>query len=181
MHTIQSNLWIGRLMRMTGEPRGGLLGGGRSSGTRYSIVLGQQHNPTEETLVVFGKKSAAETRCISWCRVLRPARCERCPPSQRYSIWARCCAAVGRSIDILAQACGGHAISSPGSASFRDSSQAATARFLMGISKRGSQQLRSLLVHGARSVVRTARRPLQSMDQLVSTAAWLQPCYGGRQ
>jgi hypothetical protein len=42
------------------------------------------------------------------------------------------------SIDILAQACGGHAISPPGSASFRDSSQAATARFLMGISKRGA-------------------------------------------
>jgi hypothetical protein len=55
MHTIQSNLWIGRIMRMTGEPRRGLLGGGRSSGTRYSIVLGQQHTPTEETLVVSGK------------------------------------------------------------------------------------------------------------------------------
>ncbi len=38
-------------------------------------------------------------------------------------------------------------------------------RVLMGISKRGSQQLRSLLVHGARSVVRAAVKRTDPMSQ----------------
>jgi transposase len=41
---------------------------------------------------------------------------------------------------------------------------------LMGISKRGSQHLRSLLVHGARAVVRTAP---SKTDRKRSTAALL--------
>lgn len=36
---------------------------------------------------------------------------------------------------------------------------------LMGISKRGSQHLRSLLVHGARAVVRTATNKNDPMSQ----------------
>jgi transposase len=36
---------------------------------------------------------------------------------------------------------------------------------LMGISKRGSQHLRSLLVHGARAVVRTATNKHDPMSQ----------------
>lgn len=40
--------------------------------------------------------------------------------------------------------------------------------FLMGISKRGSQHLRSLLVHGARAVVRTAPRKTDHNNQWVN-------------
>ena len=39
---------------------------------------------------------------------------------------------------------------------------------LMGISKRGSQHLRSLLVHGARSVVRTAPNKTDPGNQWVN-------------
>ena len=38
----------------------------------------------------------------------------------------------------------------------------------MGISKRGNQRLRSLLVHGARSVVRTAPRKTDLINQWVN-------------
>jgi transposase len=41
-------------------------------------------------------------------------------------------------------------------------------RILMGISKRGSQHLRTLLVHGARSVVRTAPRKTDPLSQWVN-------------
>ena len=58
-------------------------------------------------------------------------------------------------------------------------------KVLMGISKRGNQHLRSLLVHGARAVVRTAPNkidPQQSVGQPASGAARLQPRYDrGRQ
>jgi transposase len=57
-------------------------------------------------------------------------------------------------------------------------------KVLMGISKRGNQHLRSLLVHGARAVVRGTKqnRPQQSVGQPASGAARLQPRYDrGRQ
>ena len=38
----------------------------------------------------------------------------------------------------------------------------------MGISKRGSQHLRTLLVHGGRAVVRTARNKSDPLDQWVN-------------
>lgn len=41
-------------------------------------------------------------------------------------------------------------------------------RILMGISKRGSQQLRTLLVHGARSVVRTAQNKADPLSIWIS-------------
>ncbi|HTT77836.1 MAG TPA: hypothetical protein VMF50_17865 [Candidatus Binataceae bacterium] len=51
-----------------------------------------------------------------------------------------------------------------------------------GISKRGSQHLRTLLVHGARAVVRTAVRKNwreQHVGKRIAPAAWLQPRNGG--
>ena len=41
-------------------------------------------------------------------------------------------------------------------------------RVMMGISKRGSQHLRTLLVHGARAVVRTAVRKTDSRSMWVN-------------
>ncbi len=41
-------------------------------------------------------------------------------------------------------------------------------KVLMGISKRGSQHLRSLLVHGARAVVRTAPKKTDPTNQWVN-------------
>jgi transposase len=41
-------------------------------------------------------------------------------------------------------------------------------KVLMGISKRGNQHLRSLLVHGARSVVRTAQKKIDPSNQWVN-------------
>jgi transposase len=41
-------------------------------------------------------------------------------------------------------------------------------KVLMGISKRGNQHLRSLLVHGARSVVRTAQKKIDPINQWVN-------------
>ena len=58
--------------------------------------------------------------------------------------------------------------SPPGLVSSRDSSPAAIAKVLMGISKRGNQHLRSLLVHGARAVVRTAPRKTDLNNQWVN-------------
>ena len=43
-----------------------------------------------------------------------------------------------------------------------------THHTLMGISKRGSQHLRSLLVHGARAVMRTAPRKTDPTNQWVN-------------
>jgi transposase len=41
-------------------------------------------------------------------------------------------------------------------------------RILMGITKRGSQHLRTLLVHGARAVVRTAVRKTDALSSWVN-------------
>src|SRR5258705_11575303 len=41
-------------------------------------------------------------------------------------------------------------------------------KVLMGISKRGNQHLRSLLVHGARAVVRTAPKKIDVNNQTVN-------------
>ena len=50
---------------------------------------------------------------------------------------------------------------------YRASIRVATAE-MMGISKRGSQHLRTLLVHGARAVVRTAVRKTDSRSMWVN-------------
>ena len=54
----------------------------------------------------------------------------------------------------------------PESASFRDNSPAEIEP--LGISKRGNQHLRSLLVHGARAVVRTAPNKTDHNNQWVN-------------
>ena len=57
-------------------------------------------------------------------------------------------------------------------------------RVMMGISKRGSQHLRTLLVHGARAVVRTAvKKPMQGVcgstnfacGEAITARPWLSP------
>ena len=43
---------------------------------------------------------------------------------------------------------------------------------LLGISKRGDAHLRTLLIHGARSVIRTARDKDDRLSQWVTRLAW---------